>query len=68
MTQKEIVLKYMQNNGSITTLEAVNKLLILDLQGVIRQLKQEYNISSEWIKGKNIYGVSKSYKRYKLVK
>jgi hypothetical protein len=50
MTQKEMVLKYITEHGSITTLESMKKLLILDLQGVIRNLRNEgYNIKDKSI-------------------
>ena len=42
MNQKEQLLKYFQEEDfSITTLECMQKLLILDLQGIIRDLKKE---------------------------
>ena len=67
MTQKEMVLKYLNEHGSITTLESMKKLLILDLQGVIRNLRNEgYNIKDKSITKRNIYGASSTFKRYYL--
>lgn len=66
MTQKESILKYLRKNGSITTIEAVTQLYILDPQKIIQQLRVEYNISDEWIHAKNVYGKSVKYKKYKL--
>tara|TARA_R100000654_G_scaffold241_1_gene906 strand:- start:706 stop:978 length:273 start_codon:yes stop_codon:yes gene_type:complete len=69
MTQKEQLLKYFQEEDfSITTLECMQKLLILDLQGVIRDLVNEgHRIESFWISRKNIYGDIKKFKRYYLI-
>ena len=54
------VLQYIQNNGSITSLECAIHLRIMDLQGVVRDLKKEgYNITSVWEKSDNAI-----YKRY----
>ncbi len=41
MTQKETLLKYLKENESITSLECVTKLFIIDLQGVVRNLKED---------------------------
>ncbi len=69
MTQKEQLLKYFQEEDfSITTLECMQKLLILDLQGVIRDLKQDgYRIESFYMCKKNMYGDLKTFKRYYLI-
>lgn len=67
MTQKEMVLKYITEHGSITTLESMKKLLILDLQSIIRTLRNEgYDITDEYITKKNIYGSTSTFKRYYL--
>lgn len=66
MTQKESILKYLRKNGSITTIEAVTQLYILDPQKIIQQLRVKYNISDEWIHTKNVYGKSVKFKKYKL--
>ena len=63
-TQKEEVLLYLKRKGSITALEGVDKLLIIDLAGVIRDLRKEMDISDIWITKKNIYGRYIRYKRY----
>ncbi len=69
MTQKEQLLKYFQEEDfSITTLECMQKLLILDLQGVIRDLKNEgHRIESFYMCKKNMYGDLKMFKRYYLI-
>ena len=67
MTQKEMVLKYIREHGSITTLESMKKLLILDLQSIIRTLRNEgYDIADEYITKKNIYGTKSTFKKYYL--
>lgn len=67
MTQKEMVLKYIIEHGSITTLESMKKLLILDLQSHIRTLRNEgYNIKDKYITKKNIYGTTSRFKKYFL--
>jgi hypothetical protein len=66
MTQKEMVLDYIRKHGSITTLESMDKLLILDLQSNIRYLRNEgYDITDEYITKKNKYG-TRRFKRYYL--
>jgi site-specific DNA-cytosine methylase len=69
MTQKEQLLKYFREiENNITTLECVQKLYILDLQSVIRDLKKEgYNIMDFWINHTNIFGKATSFKRYYLI-
>tara|TARA_R100000963_G_C4610005_1_gene80758 strand:+ start:296 stop:565 length:270 start_codon:yes stop_codon:yes gene_type:complete len=69
MKQKEQLLKYFKEiENNITTLECVQKLYILDLQSVIRDLKKEgYNIMDFWINHTNIFGKATSFKRYYLI-
>ena len=70
MNQKEQLLKYFKEEDfSITTLECMQKLMILDLQGIIRDLKQDgHRIESFWISRKNMNGDIKKFKRYYLIK
>ncbi len=69
MNQKEQLLKYFQEEDySITTLDCMQKLMILDLQGVIRDLKDDgHRIESFYISQKNMYGDVKKFKRYYLI-
>jgi len=69
MNQKEQLLKYFQEQDySITTLDCMQKLMILDLQGVIRDLKDDgHRIESFYISKKNMYGDVKKFKRYYLI-
>ena len=69
MNQKEQLIKYFNEHFSITTLESMQKLLILDLQGIIRDLKDDgYRIESFYMSRKNMYGDVKKFKRYYLIK
>lgn len=66
-TQKEIVLQYLQEHGSITSKECMNKLDICDLQKAIQLLREEnYDIKDKWIKKINKYGKSIKFKKYML--
>ena len=68
MTQKEQLIKYFKEHFSITTLECMQKLMILDLKGIIRDLKDEgYRIESFYMSRKNMYGDVKKFKRYYLI-
>ena len=68
MTQKETLLKYLKEKGSITSLDCVVELLIIDLQGVIRNLKEDgHTILDKWEKRVNLYGQKKRFKRYFLI-
>ena len=68
MNQKQQLIKYLQDNFSITTLECMQKLMILDLQGIIRDLKDDgHRIESFYISRKNMYGDVKKFKRYYLI-
>ena len=68
MNQKEQLIKYLNEHFSITTLECMQKLMILDLQGIIRDLKDDgHIIESFYISRKNMYGDIKKFKRYYLI-
>lgn len=57
----------MQEFGSITSLEAMNHLGVMRLASRITDLrKQGIAIEKETAKGKNRYGESTSFARYKL--
>ena len=62
LTQKERVLKYLQDFKSITSLECVYRLNIVDLQHAIMELRKDgYNITDTWEKSETAV-----YKRYRL--
>lgn len=69
MTQKEAVLLWWRTHKYISSIESFSKLYIVDLQGVIRDLKDAgYEISYKWKPVVNIYGEKTRYKRYFLVR
>ena len=65
--QKELVLQYMRDFGSITPKEAYNQLCIMRLASRISDLKKDgYKIVTERETSKNIYGLESTYARYRL--
>lgn len=68
-TQREIVLDYLEANGTITTFECYSKLEIVDLQKAINLLRKEgYKISDKWISKVNHRGRKIKFKEYRLEK
>ena len=68
ITQKDRILKYIREFGSISTWEAYSDLGITQLGARIDQLKKEgYEFKTEWENKKNRYGEQTTYKRYRLV-
>lgn len=70
MTQNEMILKYLEENNSITTYETFTELFITRLSARIYDLKEKYNckFKEEWITKKNRYGKTCSFKKYILIK
>lgn len=67
MNQCDRILKYMNDFGSITTLQAFNDLGCTRLASRITDLRQKgIEIKSEYVSGKNRYGEKVSYKKYSL--
>ena len=68
MTQNEMVLKYLEENGSITTYECYSKLFVTRLSARIFDLKKRYGLEFEeqWVTKKNRYGKTCSFKKYIL--
>lgn len=65
ITMKDRVLKYMEDNGGITSWEAIQQLGCTRLSEYIRQLRAEdVNVDDKWITNKNRYGESIKYKKY----
>ena len=65
--QKERIVDYIKDFGSITHLEAVRDLGCQRLASRISELKKMgYPIVSEFETGKNRYGEPTNYKRYSL--
>ena len=61
-TQKERILQYLKDFKTITTLECVYRMQIVDPQHIIMELRREgYKITDTWEQGEY-----NKYKRYKL--
>ena len=66
-TQKEMILDYLMRHKTITTLESQRKLMILDPQHYIMELRREgYSITDKWIVKTNWIGRKIKYKEYRL--
>lgn len=67
MTQNEILIKYLEKKGSITSYEAFKKLGITRLSGRIWEFKKEgYNFTTKNVTEKNRYGNSVTFAKYIL--
>ena len=65
--QREMILQYIKDFGSITSYEAYIDLGITQLATRIKELKEQgYSFATEWIKKKNRYGKNVAFKKYKL--
>ena len=67
MTQKERILKWLNDNGSITRAEAFTELGIVEMPARICELEQMgYEFSRETIAKKNRYGENVCFTKYTL--
>ncbi len=66
MTQKELVIKYIKDFGSITPMDAFADLGITKLATVVSNLIRHdgWEIQKTWEISKNRYGKAVMYKRY----
>lgn len=68
ISQKQRVINYIREHGSITSYEAYKDLGITQLGARIDGLmKDGYSFRTEWENNENRYGEQTSYKRYYLV-
>ena len=68
ITQKDRILEYIRNFGSISSFEAYANLGITQLGARIDQLKKEgYKFKTEWESNTNRFGEKTDYKRYFLI-
>ena len=68
MTQKEMVLSYMRQFGSITPAEAFNDLGVMRLASRICDIRKDgVRICAKNETKKNRFGKSTTYKRYSIV-
>ena len=66
-TQSERIMRYMQEHGSVTQLEALNELGVLRLASRISELRRDgYPIESQMVSVENRYGEKCRVKRYSL--
>lgn len=63
---RDRILAYMENNGSITTLEAFTELSCTRLSEYIRQIRTTHIVEDEWVTSINKYGDKIRYKRFWL--
>ena len=69
MTQCEMILKYLEDFGSITTYESFIDLEITRLSSRIYDLKKKgYNFKESWVSKTNRYGKKITFLKYELVK
>lgn len=67
LTQRDMILKYMQDNGSITAYEAVKEIGCLQLAARLCELKKlGYRFDKTRIHTKNRYGYPSHYDEYRL--
>ena len=67
LNQKQRILIYIQDFGSITSLEAMKDLGITQLGARIDGLQKDgYSFKKVWERSKNRYGEPVDYKRYSL--
>ena len=67
MTQNQRIMKYINNFGSITTMQAFTDLGIVRLGARISELRQAgQDIRDEFVTSKNRYGEPVTYKKYFL--
>lgn len=68
ITQYDEVLFHLQHKGTITALEGFVKYYIIDLAGVIRDIRKHHIVDDEWIEKVNTSGRRVRYKKYIYVK
>lgn len=68
-TQAERILRYMETNGSITQIQALNDTGVMRLASRISDLrKRGYRIESDFVKVRNRYGEVCWVKSYRLAR
>lgn len=67
VTQKQRIINYIREFGSITSLEAYKDLGITQLATRIKELKEQgYEFTTKWESSQNRYGEKVDFKRYYL--
>lgn len=70
MTKTEAILRHLENQGSITSWEAIRDYGATRLSAIIYNLRHRYNldIENEWIEFTDRYGSKARYVKYNLNK
>lgn len=69
MNQTQMILKHLQKNKGITSIEAISEYGITRLASRIHELRESgHNIQNFWEESVNRYGVKVKYVRYVLIK
>lgn len=66
ITQCDMILSYMRENGGITPIEAMQEFGCMRLASRICDLKRTHKIKTETVQHSNSYGKTVSYARYSL--
>ncbi len=67
MTQREKILRHLQQFGSITPVEALREYGVMRLAARISELAEDHTIESSIVNGVNRFGERVRYGRYRLV-
>ena len=68
MTQKQRIIRHLNDKGSITALEAMKEYGIMRLTSRVSELKDEgYKIRSEFVSSMNRYNEPVSFSKYSLI-
>ncbi len=67
MTQREMVLRHLQQFGSITPVEALREYGIMRLAARINELADKYPIEASVVAGVNRFGKTVRYGQYRLI-
>jgi len=69
LTQKEMVLAWLQEDKSITSYDSFAEFGFLDLQSIVMHLRRDgHDVRDKWIHKLNRYGHPVKFKEYWLVK
>lgn len=67
ITQKDRIINYIREFGSITSLEAYKDLGVTQLGARLKELQEQgYTFTTKWESSQNRYGDKTDYKRYYL--
>lgn len=67
MNKRDMILKYMLDGNSITSLEAIEKFGATRLSAIIFDFKNKYEIKDCWETSIDRYGREVKFKRYSIV-